>query len=71
MVHYSSHTGVYEGGAKNTLKGISMKFLECARNSQVCVCLGSKEVRVVCSGIHIIPWFRGGLDLDILLTFYT
>ena len=55
MVHYSSHTGVYEGGAKNPLKGISMKFLECARNSQVCVCLGSKEVRVIYNGIYVIP----------------
>ena len=38
MVHYSSHTQVYEGGAKNPLKGISLKFLECARNAKfVCV----------------------------------
>ena len=38
MVHYSSHTGVYEGGAKNPLKGISMKHLVCARNASfVCI----------------------------------
>ncbi len=33
MVHYSSDTFYYEGGAKNLLKGTSMKFLVCARNA--------------------------------------
>ena len=33
MVHYSSRTSYCEGGAKNPLKGIPMKFLVCARNA--------------------------------------
>ena len=33
MVHYSSHTLFYEGGAKNPLKGTSVKFLVFARNA--------------------------------------
>ena len=33
MVHYSSHTIYYEGGAKNPLKGASMKFLIYAQNA--------------------------------------
>ena len=33
MVHYSSRTIYYEGGAKNPLKGIPMKHLVCARNA--------------------------------------
>ena len=33
MVHYSSRTKLYEGGAKNPLKGTSLKFLVCARNA--------------------------------------
>lgn len=38
MVHYSSRTKVYEGGAKNPLKGTSLKFLAYARNASfVCI----------------------------------
>ena len=38
MVHYSSHTNFCEGGAKNPLKGTSLKFLVCARNASfVCI----------------------------------
>jgi len=33
MVHYSSRTKLYEGGAKNPLKGTSLKFLDFARNA--------------------------------------
>ena len=33
MVHYSSCTNFYEGGAKNPLKGTSLKFLVYARNA--------------------------------------
>ena len=33
MVHYSSRTKLYEGGAKNPLKGIPMKLLVYARNA--------------------------------------
>ncbi len=32
----------FEGGAKNPLKGISMKFLVLAYNAQFWVCAGSK-----------------------------
>ena len=38
MVHYSSRVIYYEGGAKNPLKGTSLKFLVCARNASfVCI----------------------------------
>ena len=38
MVHYSSRTVYYEGGAKNPLKGTSLKFLVYARNAGfVCI----------------------------------
>lgn len=52
MVHYSSRTFYYEGGAKNPLKGTSMKFLVCAQNAQLCVLAGSKDNREICNGIH-------------------
>lgn len=61
MVHYSSCTVYYEGGAKNPLKGTSLKFFVNAQNAQLCVLSGSKEVRVICNGIHVIPFFRGDL----------
>ena len=53
MVHYSSYIAYYEGGAKNPLKGASLKFLVCAQNAQFCVWSGSKEDGAVCNGIHI------------------
>ena len=59
MVHYSSRVSYYEGGAKNPLKGIHEASCLCAK-CQFCVILGSKETRVICNGIHMIPWFRGG-----------
>ncbi len=63
MVHYSSNIAYYEGGAKNPLKGISMKFLVSALNAQFCVFSGSKDIRELCNGIHITsPYYRGGLD---------
>ena len=38
MVHYSSNIVYYEGGAKNPLKGTSLKFLVYARNASfVCI----------------------------------
>lgn len=45
----------YEGGAKNPLKGTSMKFLVRAQNAQLCVLAGSKDDREICNGIHSIP----------------
>ena len=43
VVHYSSYTVYYEGGAKNPLKGTSLKFLVDARNASF-VCF--QEVRL-------------------------
>ena len=43
MVHYPSHTSYYEGGAKNPLKGISMKFLVCAQNASFACVLGVRN----------------------------
>ena len=51
MVHYSSCTVYYEGGAKNPLKGTSLKFLVYAQYAQLCVFSGSKGIRVRCNGI--------------------
>ena len=63
VVHYSSYIIYYEGGAKNPLKGTSLKFLVRAQNAQLCVHSGSKESRAICNGIHIYrPYFRGGLN---------
>lgn len=61
MVHYSSYTVYYEGGAKNPLKGTSLKFFVNAQNAQFCVFSGSKEFRVEYNGIYSIPYFRGDL----------
>ena len=44
MVQYSSQVSIFEGGAKNPLKGISMKFLVLAYNAQLWVGAGSKDV---------------------------
>ncbi len=41
MVHYSSNAFYYEGGAKNPLKGISMKFLVMASFAQIGAVAGS------------------------------
>ena len=43
MVHYSSRTSYCEGGAKNPLKGIPMKFLVCARNASFACEQGGKK----------------------------
>ena len=44
MVHYSSNFDYYEGGAKNPLKGTSMKLVIDARNAQFCVLVGRKNI---------------------------
>ena len=44
MVHYSSHTVLYEGGAKNPLKGVSLKFLMFARNASFVWIWGVKNL---------------------------
>ena len=44
MVHYSSRTKVYEGGAKNPLKGTSLKFLVSARNASFVCFQGVKNL---------------------------
>ncbi len=70
MVHYSSHINYYEGGAKNPLKGISMKFLVSAQDAQFRVFSGSKDDREICNGIHSkFPCYRGGLiSIKLLLS---
>ena len=62
MVHYSSNLVCHEGGAKNPLKGTSMKFLVNARYAQFCVFSGSKDNRVKYNGIYCTPSYRGGLN---------
>jgi len=64
MVHYSSCTVYYEGGAKNPLLGTSLKFLVDAQYAQLCVFAGSKGTRVRCNGIQLIPLFRGDLMIN-------
>ena len=44
MVHYSSNLVCHEGGAKNPLKGTSMKLVINARNAQFCVVVGRKNI---------------------------
>ena len=44
MVHYSSCTIYYEGGAKNPLKGTSLKFFGYARNASFVCIQGVKKV---------------------------
>lgn len=44
VVHYSSHIIYYEGGAKNPLKGTSMKFLVYARNASFVCIQGVKKL---------------------------
>ena len=61
MVHYSSDIVYYEGGARNPLKSISMKFLVYAWNAQFGVFTGSKDSRDTCNGICVYPYYRGGL----------
>ena len=41
MEYYSSRASVFEGGLKNPLKGISMKFLVVALDAQSGVVAGS------------------------------
>ena len=61
VVHYSSNIVYYEGGAKNPLKSISMKFLDYARNAQFGVFSGSKDFRDTRNGICVYPYYRGDL----------
>jgi len=44
VVQYSSQVSIFEDGAKNPLKSISMKFLVLAYNAQLWVGAGSKGV---------------------------
>lgn len=44
VVQYSSQVSSFEDGAKNPLKGTSMKFLVLACNAQLWACAGSKAV---------------------------
>ena len=53
MVHYSSRTVYYEGGAKNPLKGTSLKFLVYARNASFVCIQGVKEL-----GYYVVAYIR-------------
>ena len=56
MVHYSSCTAYYEGGAKNPLKGTSMKFLVGARNASFVCLQGVKNL-----GYYVMAYIRFSL----------
>ena len=53
MVHYSSNIVYYEGGAKNPLKGTSLKFLVCARNASFVCIQGVKRL-----GYYVMAYIR-------------
>lgn len=57
MVHYSSNLDYYEGGAKNPLKGTSMKLVINARNAQFCVLVGRKKIGRYIMAYILIPIF--------------
>ena len=57
MVHYSSDFDYYEGGAKNPLKGTSMKLVINARNAQLCVFIGRKNIGKYIMAYILIPMF--------------
>ena len=61
MVHYSSYTVLYEGGAKNPLKGTSLKFLVYARDASFACLQGVKILGNYVMAYIIIPYCRGGL----------
>ena len=52
MVHYSSDTVVYEGGAKNPLKGHIVEVSCLCAECQFCVFAGSKDSRELYNGIY-------------------
>ena len=60
MVHYSSHSTYCEGGAKNPLKGTSMKFLVYARNASFVYLQGVKILGSYVMAYINIPYYRGG-----------
>ena len=62
VVHYSSYTSYYEGGAKNPLKGTSMKFLVYARNASFVCLQGVKILGSYVMAYITTPYYRGGLD---------
>ena len=57
MVHYSSHAKLCEGGAKNPLKGTSLKFLVCARVARLVCVQGVKELGYYIMAYIKIPFF--------------
>ena len=60
VVHYSSYTFYYEGGAKNPLKGTSLKFLVNARNASFACSQGVKILGSYVMAYINIPYYRGG-----------
>ena len=57
MVHYSSNFDYYEGGAKNPLKGTSMKLVINARSAQLCVLVGRMNIGKYVMAYILIPIF--------------
>ena len=60
VVQYSSRDFHFEGGPKNPLKGISMKFLVLATDAQLGVGTGSKEEGRSAMACRRGPSLRGG-----------
>ena len=61
MVHYSSYIAYYKGGAKNPLKGVSMKFFVCARTAKFACFQGVKKLGDYIMAYIAKSWFRGDL----------
>ena len=61
MVHYSSRTTYCEGGAKNPLKGTSLKFLVYARIARFVCLQGVKKLGYYIMAYIKTPFFRGDL----------
>ena len=66
MVHYSSCTYCYEGGAKNPLKGTSLKFLVYARYAQFCVFSGSMILGINITAYILSPIFAEASNIHYL-----
>ena len=63
VVHYSSYTIYCEGGAKNPLKGVSMKFLVYARNASFVCLQGVRLLGDYVMAYIIIPLLSRRLEI--------
>ena len=71
MVHYSSNFDYYEGGAKNPLKGTSMKLVINARNAQFCVLVGRMNIGMYIMAYIFILLYSLRLKIYFLSVTYT